>query len=383
MLAEFSFLRHPLEKIMRFGRIMVPGIARMDVIYLQEDGSTISGRTLTGEMEHPYGELMDLTKNRAEIEKFMSRKYSQFEWISKDDLPWNSPRYENVQKDLLRELEENVLIVPFQNQVKDKMHDLVLFYFNKNLSNLHLTSSVEVSKLDKHLAGAAYANSVRAMVQCAREDRDMWEDFAPAFVNSSQRHESVQNELRQMRRMYQERLVASCKHYLEKLSREYGRNYEFSLDAMELISKFEGEYFKLENAIKSGVRIANNLHIFSDDDVITIEESYLNFNTTRRIEEIHDTHVQTEMEKPFNYLNTLEGICEDLQRHNQPLTAKNVAQKMKPEVKPAAITMYLNSKQDKILRLFNFYPDKWKILRTGFRPIFNILENARKRASGL
>ena len=95
--------------------------------------------------------------------------------------------------------------------------------------------------------------------------------------------------------------------------------------------------------------------------------------------DIHDIHVQTDMEKPFNYLNQLEEIAENLRNNNKPITGKNVAERMTPKVQAPSITMYLNSNQDKILKLFSFYSDKWKILRADFKPTFNILENAKNR----
>lgn len=378
MLAEFSFLRHPLEKVIRFGKYMVPGLERMDVIYFDENTKTLIARTMTKEMDSPYGKLMEIKDIRPAIDKLRRRKF-KFEWADKHDLPWNPPSYENINKGLLHEMEKFVLIIPVESAEKGQVNDLVLFYFNNNLSNLMMTSSLVVSITEKDLLGAAYKATVSAMIRAAREDREVWEDFAPAFRNNTQTIENLRIELEQMRNMYRERLEASCRYYLSNLSEVYGRNYEFTPDALELIRKYEGEYFRLENAIKAGVRIANNLHIGNSKEVIEIRESYLNFNTTKRIEEIHDAHLQTELEKPFNYLNQLEEICEDLQKHNRPTTGKNVAEKMNPPVKAPSITMYLNSNQEKILRLFSFYSSKWKILRTGFKPTFNLLENARNR----
>lgn len=364
---------------MRFGRQLVPGIERIDAFFYDENSKGLVARSLTGEMqEQPFGRLMDIKAIKPDVEK-LRRKRSNFEWFTFKELPWSGSKYENVNRDMLHLLECFILMIPVPGAEKGGLKDLIFFYFNKNLSNLMMVPDKDISMPHKDLVASAYTNAVNAMVAAANEDREVWEDFAPSFVNNSQTIENLRNELHQMQKMYQERLIASCQYYLANLSVEYGRNYAFTKDALELIKTYKGEYFRLENAIKTGVRIANNLHMFDNQDIIKINESYLNFNTSKRIEDINDIHLQSELEKPFNYLNNLEEICLKLQAENRPTTGKNVAELMDPPVKPPSITMYLNSNQQKILKLFNFYTEKWNILRTGFKPTYNLLENARNR----
>ncbi|MCF8367303.1 MAG: hypothetical protein K9H16_16055 [Bacteroidales bacterium] len=380
MLAEFSFLRHPILKVLRFGKIMVPGIERIDVIYFDDVNDEILARTLSAEMENPYGSVVEIGKEpiKSEIEKFR-KKHKKFIWIDRKNHPWNPSKHENLNKSMHDEFESIILAIPVETSQGDNWRDVVFFYFNKNLSNLKFNASEEVSVDLKDFVGSAYQCSVNAIVQSAREDRDVWEDFAPLFDSNAQAIENLRMELKLMRKMYQERLVASCEFYLAKLSLQYGRKYSFSNGAKQQIKKYEGEYFKLENAIRAGVRIANNFQVHSETETLEIRESHLNFNTSRRIADIHDIHVQTEMEKPFNYLNQLEEIAATLRKNNQPVTGKNVAIHMNPPVQAPSITMYLNSHQEKILKLFGFYTDKWTILRTEFKPTFNILENAKNR----
>lgn len=380
MLAEFSFLRHPLLKVMRFGKTMVPGIERIDVLFYDAISEQLIGRTLTKEMDAPFGSIVEVNKEpiKSEINKFR-RKHKKHTWIDKKNHPWNPPKQENLNKSMHDEFESVILAIPIESYEKDSLQDFVFFYFNKNLSNLKLSKSVEVNVDLKDFVGSAYENSVRAMVQASREDAEVWDDFAPLFQNNEQAFENISRELKKMRNMYQEQLVASCIFYLDKMSHEYGRKYVFSDGAKEEIKKFEGEFHKLENAIKAGVRIANNFQIHSSAETVVIKESHLNFNTAKLMADIHDIHVQTEMEKPFNYLNLLEEIAENLRNINMPITGKNVAERMTPKVQAPSITMYLNSNQDKILKLFSFYGDKWKILRSDFKPTYNILENAKNR----
>lgn len=380
MLAEFSFLRHPILKVLRFGKIMVPGVERIDVIFYDDLNEDVVAHTVSKEMEEPYGVLVEIGKEplKSEIEKFR-KKHKKFIWIDRKNHPWNPSKHENLNKSMHDEFESIILAIPVETKQGEQFRDLIFFYFNKNLSNLKFNASKEVSVDLKDFVGSAYQCSVQAMIQSAREDREVWSDLAPLFESNARSIENLRLELKLLRKMYQERLLASCEFYLGSLSMQYGKKYSFSEGAKKQIKKYEGEYFQLESAIKAGVRIANNFQALSGDEPIEIRESHLNFDTSKRTAEIHDIHIQTEMEKPFNYLNQLEEIAENLRKNNLPLTGKNVAKNMIPPVQAPSITMYLNSHQGKILKLFSFYTEKWKILRTDFKPTFNILENAKNR----
>jgi hypothetical protein len=378
MLAEFSFLRHPLEKILRYSRQLVPGIQRVDIFYFDEASASLVAKSLTNDMEMPIGKLMDIRAIKPQIEKFR-RKRGNFEWFLRKELPWIVPDHENINKDMEDELNSFILMIPVESNEQERLNDLIFFHFNQNLSNLKMTGGSDISVDKKDLVARVYLNAVKAMITAAREDSEIWEDFAPAYRNNRETIENLRLELKQMRRMYQERLIASCRFYLAKLSVQYGRQFEFKASAIELIKNYEGEYFRLENAIKSSVRITQMTELPNSQDIIEISEGDLNFNTAKRIEEINDAHLQSELEKPFRYLNQLEEKCLKLQAENRPITGKNVAMMMEPPVQAPSITMYLNSNQEKVLKLFNFYGEKWKILRTGFKPTFNLLENSRNR----
>jgi len=62
MLAEFSFLRHPILKVMRFGKTMVPGIERIDVLFYDAISEQLIGRTVTKEMDAPFGTIVEVNK---------------------------------------------------------------------------------------------------------------------------------------------------------------------------------------------------------------------------------------------------------------------------------------------------------------------------------
>ncbi|HZK09002.1 MAG TPA: hypothetical protein VFC92_12505 [Bacteroidales bacterium] len=379
MIAEFSFVRHPVVKLLRYGHLLVPGVERVDVVYYDEEQEQLAARTTRSENEMPYGEPMNINGCKAALEKLRKGR-TPFEWLQKEALPWIDAGIENINNDLLSELQKLVLMISVGNNDLRSSSDLVFFYFRPGFSNLGMTSEAKpVTMREKDLVGHAYAASVAALIAEAHDDKFMWDDFEQAFKANGAIIENLRSQLKQMREMYRDRLVDSCRFYLKNLSEQFQRNYQFSAGALEQIKRYEGEYFRLENAIKAGVRIANNLHPAGGQEVTEIPEFFLNFNTMQRQEEIHDVHLNTTLEKPFNYLNLIENIVIDLRKNNIPLTAKNVAESMNPPVKHSAIKMYLNSNYDKVLKLFSFYKDKWPLLRTEFKPTYNLLQNSLNR----
>jgi hypothetical protein len=379
MLAEFSFVHHPVVKLLRYGHLLVPGVERIDVVYWDEQQQLLAARTTRNENELPYGEPMDISRCTAPLEK-LRKVRTPFEWLQKEALPWIDANTENLKNDLLSELQKLVLMIAVGNSEIRTGSDLVFFYFRPDLSNLGMTSGAKAATMrEKDLVGRAYAASVAALIAEAHDDKLMWDDFEQAFKANGAIIENLRSQLKQMRGMYRDRLVDSCRFYLKNLSEQFQRSYQFSPGALEQIKRYEGEYFQLENAIKAGVRIANNLHPAGGQEVLEIPEYFLNFNTQQRQEEIHDVHLNSNLEKPFNYLNLIESIVTELRKNNIPLTAKNVAETMNPPVKHSAIKMYLNSNYDKVLKLFTFYTDKWPLLRTEFKPTYNLLQNSLNR----
>ncbi len=378
MLAEFSFLRHPLEKVMRYGRLLVPGIERIEIVYFDGASKQVIARSLSSAMDAANGLLMDIEALKGEIAR-QRKKIKQFTWISKKDLPWNPIPYENVNKSMYDEFESMILVVPLQSSEAESLHDLVFLYFNNNLSNLKINASKEIGVEIKDFVGSAYAANIKAIAEASLDDLLVWNDLAPAFLNTSRELELLRKENEELRKKYHERLLASAEHQLKKLAHEHQRTYNFSQGALERIKAFSGENHQLESAIRAAVRIANNFSLDASSQPIEISESFLNFKEINAHADMHDAHLNTKLEKPYNYLEGLEQIVAELYKNNKPVTGKNVAEKMDPPVQPPSITMYLNSHQKDILQLFRFYEDKWPLLRSAFKPTVNLLENSKIR----
>ena len=157
MIAEFSFVRHPVVKLLRYGHLLVPGVERVDVVYYDEEQEQLAARTTRSENEMPYGEPMNINGCKAALEKLRKGR-TPFEWLQKEALPWIDAGIENINNDLLSELQKLVLMISVGNNDLRSSSDLVFFYFRPGFSNLGMTSEANpVTMREKDLVGHAHA----------------------------------------------------------------------------------------------------------------------------------------------------------------------------------------------------------------------------------
>lgn len=128
MLAEFSFVRHPVVKLLRYGHLLVPGVERVDVVYWDEQQQQLAARTTRDENGMPYGEPMNINRCTTALEKLRKARTS-FEWLQKEALPWIDADTENINNDLLSELQKLVLMIAVGNPDLRPGSDLVFFIF--------------------------------------------------------------------------------------------------------------------------------------------------------------------------------------------------------------------------------------------------------------
>jgi hypothetical protein len=83
--------------------------------------------------------------------------------------------------------------------------------------------------------------------------------------------------------------------------------------------------------------------------------------------------------KTFLFLNKLENAAQNVKSKNLLLTSANVGNEFPSPITPSAITDALKNHQSKILHLFRELPHRWKIIRSEFRPVQNILNPKQER----
>jgi ribosomal protein L18E len=216
----------------------------------------------------------------------------------------------------------------------------------------------------------------------AENDQKILQMISKNMTEGSRDLEKINKKLRVTRRKYEESLVISCKHYLNKFSNQFNREYAFSDSAIQRIKEYVGEFHKLEEIIRRAVEIANNLVFGVPKPEITLTESHLNFSWDETPAEELDPLQHGIYSVAAKFLNRLETGSLRVIEQNMPLTSKNVAGSLDNPVKPPAISYSVDYHRDNIKKLFKLYPDKWKILKSDFKPIMKLVEKQKPSQFG-
>jgi ribosomal protein L18E len=373
MPGKFSFIGYPAKVILKNSKLLVPGIERVDVVYFDPLKKRLAAKMATKQGETYATERLNVSSCIPPLNKMRSRK-TPAEWYGRHEIPYELNSKEANNKGVFGEMDKVVLLTRFPNNF-DGENDLVFFYFSADMSNYVMSGTKKnLTPEIKEIIARSIRNSLLMILSNAANDQQVLKMISENMAAAGQNLERVNKKLIDTNRKYQESLVISCKHYLDKFSLQNKRTYAFSDSAIQCIKTYEGEFHKLERIIETAVEVADNLIFGAAPSKITLSESHLNF--------LRDEAPVQEMDPLDNgiysvsakFLNRLETGFLRTKDKNLPPTSKNVASALDSPVKPAAISYSVDYHKDNIKTLFKLYPDKWQLLKTEFKPIMKLVE---------
>mgnify|MGYP000966806368 CR=1 FL=1 len=374
MRGKFSFLGHDLEIILSQSRQLLPGIRRMDAFYHDSSTETFTAVTINPEDDPPEPYELMIEGKAEPLLKLIHLK-SSYSWYADEELPYNIKGSSPKIPDVFSELNKVVLMIRLSND-DGSARDALVIYFREKMSNFGMNlAQKELTAEHKEIIAHMLINMVTTVRNIARLDRTVWNPIKEIMKENHFKMDQTTRKLDDLMQRYQERLVDSCNYFLSNISANEGRKYVFTEGALRLIKSSSVEYYKIENAIKLAVQLANNFHSDDEGPQIEITENFLNFNAAKLEEEKSDL-ADTVYEKPFNYLTSLELLAEKVKAKNLQVKSQTVVDEMENPVNPSAITWMVNHNMKAIQHLFRLYPDKWPIIRNEFKPILRIIKQA-------
>ena len=373
MSGEFSFIGYPAQVILKNSKLLVPGIERVDVVYFDPVTKRLSANMATKQGEKHTTENLNISSSIPPLNKMRSRK-PPTEWYGRREIPYQFDSKEANRKGVFGEMDKVVLLARFPNNF-DGENDLAFFYFSADMSNYTLSATKKkLSQEIKEVIAKSIRNSLLMVLSNAAKDQQVLKMISENIVAASKNLERVNKKLSETQAKYQESLVISCKHYLDKFSLQNKRNYAFSDSAIQSIKAYEGEFHKLEKIIERAVQIANNLIFGVPPAKITLSDSYLNFSMDEVPEQKLDPLDHGVYSVAAKFLMRLETGLLRTRDQNLTPTSKNVASAMDNPVKPPAISYSVDYHKENIKKLFKLYPDKWHLLKSEFKPIMKLVE---------
>lgn len=378
-MTTFSFTDSPVLNVLRNAHSILPGIDKViGVFYCPETSEIKIKQVLNASGNYHLPEDIDFTDDEGLIEP-MRKSNSYFQWLKKEETPFEySQKKKAVQMNVFQELENTILVLGFQNET-DQKNDLLFFYFNQDHSNFGVSDSNKVlNSENKKIIGFLLYNSVKTMMGNYRRDNNALNTYNENTKSIIRRYTQSRDDLEKTKNNYGLSLVDLCKSYVKECSETNVRfNYILADDALEKIKLYQGDITALKIIITKAIHYINNLYHDSSATDIYITVDYLNFETIGAGTATKPQEVQLydRYSKTILLLDKLENAARDVVAKNMDLTSANVGNACSTPISAPAISDAVKKHKNKIIHLLNKYPDRWRLVRTDFRPVRNIISS--------
>lgn len=379
MSGQFSFRGNQAQVILNNTKLLAPGIEKVDVIYYDPVKRRLCAEMATLQNGNYIIEPLNIASAITSFNKMRKLK-KLTEWFDRKEIPYQLDIEEVNRKGMFGEKDKVVLLLRFPNNF-DGENDLAFFYFPANMSNYMLDGNKKtLTPAIKEVIAKNFRNSLMMLLANAENDQKILQMISENISAAGRMSEKINKKLHITRKKYEESLVISCKHYLEKFAEHFNGKYAFSDSAIQRIKEYEGEFHKLEEIIGRAVEVANNLVFGIPPAKITLTESHLNFSWDETPDLNPLEHGIYSLAAKF--LNRIEKGALRVKDQNMQLTSKNVSSSLDDPIKQSAISASVNYHTDSIKELFKLYPDKWQILKSEFKPIMKLVEKHRPSEHG-
>jgi len=375
-MATFSFTENPVIHVLKYVPTILPGIEKVIAIYYCNEIDQIKAKYISDNIgEHKIDDLA-FEDHGGTIDK-LRKTNSYFNWLKKEDTPFEiHQKRKHVQMNVFHELENTILLMGFYNE-HDKKHDLFFFYFNQSLSNFGVSGTDQALTPDnKKIIGFLLYNSIKTFMECSRIDLSALNSYNENTKSLIKKHSLVKEDLEHSKNNYGLSLIDLCKSYIKEYNENSSHfNYILTDDALTKIKMYHGDISALKITIKKAIDYVNNLYFDSTETDIYISEDYLNFENTGagKASKPQEVQLYDRYSKTIMLLDKLENAARDVVAKNMDITSVNVGHACSTPITAPAISDAIKKHRNKIIHLLNKYPENWKIIRSEFRPVRNVL----------
>jgi hypothetical protein len=378
-MSNFSFIGNPLVKALKLSASFLPGIEKVVAIYHCTETSQIKAKSFTNKIsEEPA--IEDLTINDFDVPVDKMRKaITYFDWFRKDEIPFEvQPKRKHSQMDVFHELENVILALGFPNE-SDQKNDVILVYFNQDMSNFGVSDSSKLLTPDhKKIIGVLLYNSYKTLIEHTKADALALQSYNDNTKSLIKKLSRTKEELDKSKFNYGQSLADLCRLHLKELSESHPA-FTFILtdDALSKIKTYQGDITELKGIIQKAAEYVSNLYFDTAESDIYITEDYLNFDIhmPHKISKPQEVQLYDRYSKTIMLLDKLESAAREVLAKNLDLTSANVGNACSTPITAPAISDAMKKHRNKIIHLLNKYPDRWNLIRKEFRPVRNILSS--------
>ena len=354
---------------------MVPGLKKALGFYYDIFDKTLNCSVL----ESGKPELEELSLDEDFDQRLimqMRNKKQSISWLTYSDLPFSLQKNQTIQRQVFDEIENAILLIRLPNKDDRKM-DLIYLFFNTDSSNFGLRKSDDILKTDnKSIIGQLIYNSFSQILSQRRNLMQQNKQLKEHYALMQKKLELQKRESRTQQQDYQKQMLNYCKYLIEKHSVNLGVHIEMSRGLMEVLSNYKGSIQNIEKLIGEAIGRANDINTDILSPVLSLEEWHfdnLDQDIYEAVSRPDELSPESRYLNTFKILDRYEESARKLVSNREKLTGANVGKALSTPISAAAITDAIKKHQDKINTLCKQYPNRWKIIRSEFRPLMNVL----------
>ena len=306
-----------------------------------------------------------------------------FTWIHKENLPFEKTSKNSGQLDLFSEREYIVLSVKITvNVIDGDIVDIYYLFFRKDQSNFGISRVEGIFDTSlKAVAGSMLSKYIVFFYDYANNERAKFNNF-----KNETKELLRQNEQQNDKSLLLNMVRQWATDYLNNYERPAGINFLLPEQTIQILAA--QDFQTARKMLDKAAYFSLMLHSDSHQSEIEILHTYLSNNIIENeVDETPKIHseaaVKSKKFKVIKTLDNLETAAAKLLEAGQDLTGTSVGQALERPVSAPAITEYLRKNARYVGMLLDEHVDKWKIIRTDFRPLVNVKEKLRnKRNTG-
>jgi hypothetical protein len=376
-LKELSYIEEPICKILNSIHLLLPGLSKCVVVYYSASDNSILSRQLIKPGNESTSEQLFIEDSSLENIRKLRNTKDSFLWLKKDEVPFEVESDKVIQMDVFSELEKNVLLLCLQNDA-DRKKDLVFCYFNENFSNFKISKSDKpLSTENKAIIGILLYNSINSFLNILKNDSSQFISVNKTTQDIIKNLKTNENRLSLELNDKNEMIIAYFNSYLDELSAK-GKRFRFSDNAILKLTSNNGDIGKIKKAIRKAAVYLSSVNYGNNEKTLLIEDYLLDFDEIAAKNE-NNKSITADQEPGYRFAKTiklldkLEEAANKLISENKILTSANVGNACEQPVSAPAISDALKKHKGKIISLIKDNPEKWKTIKTEFRPLLNIL----------
>lgn len=365
----YSFIQHPLERIMEHLEDTFQGVSEAMVIYTDYNKTLYWKSFADNEVEE-----VSTKEKTVQLQKFRKTKV-EYEWLAEnyfDELSVTSKKKKTKIKQLsfTDELENNFLCLKFLSPI-DHLYDCLILKI-ENTSVLGMSkqgSSLTVQ--EKNIIGKLLFQTFRSRINEEYNNNDTHRMVLSNIHLQQKNIHRLEEENDQLRTNYKKSVLHFINNVLSRMSDKFKMDVALTDNAKDLILDKDLDISTLEKVLIQAAHMAVNLTLQHSSTILIHPENIIIHQDQEEFQPLSSNDKHSAI---IEILDKYELAAERAKAKGWKINGNTVAELCTPSVTPSAISFNLKKYAKPINILIDRYDEKWPLLRSEFKPLKNIIE---------